>query len=208
MHVGIIPDGNRRWAKRSQASVHEAYAIGFLNSVDVTIFLCELGATNVTFFGLSASNFAKRQPDQIKTVMAQMFDSMIVAVNVFNDYRVAVQFYGNVLDLSRGQRDSLNRIEALTNSRSGSPATRLSVLINYDLEWDLDNWGQRRTTAHMPPCDLVFRSGGMKRLSGFLPKQTASAELIFSTKLWPDIRRADLATAVAAWRRVPKNLGA
>jgi tritrans,polycis-undecaprenyl-diphosphate synthase [geranylgeranyl-diphosphate specific] len=118
MHIGIIPDGNRRWAKERRATTAEAYSVGFCNVVDVTLRLSKIGVEQITFFGLSNDNFTKRPRDQIEDVLSHVIDSTLAATHLLKDYRIRVRFYGQLAELGESHRQNLAFIENTTMTRS------------------------------------------------------------------------------------------
>jgi undecaprenyl diphosphate synthase len=203
MHVGIIPDGNRRWASYRHASLAQAYAIGFCRVIQVVLTLAREGIQDLTFFGLSRDNYHKRPPDQVEMLLTRIIDSMQVATHLLRAEGVQVKFVGAVADLGVTHYKQLLEIEG--NTLSKCPSTNLNILVNYSPGWDLQKLGTY-ATIEIPNCDCIFRSGGMHRLSGFLPMQSSEAELFFSRKLWPDVQPADIHGNI--YKKIHKNLGA
>lgn len=185
-HLAVIPDGNRRWASERQSSLGEAYAIGFCNVIELTLLAQDWGVNHLTFFGLSFDNLTKRPPDQVEKIFRQMTDSLLVASPLLRDNCVRIEFYGNFKILRAEYRKALASIARITSTLR-APALHMNILVNYSMEWDLGSYSAYLRTRAIPPCDLVFRSGRAKRISGFLPIQTAYAELQFSDALWPDV---------------------
>lgn len=207
MHVGIIPDGNRRWAKLRGATLHQAYAIGFFNGIDLIIHMCEMGIRHLTVYALSRDNYANRLPEELEPVISQITDSMSVATHFLRARGVRVRFVGDVSELANHHQEELRQIEAKVSS-SDCPAAEINVLVNYSVGWDFaGNHSGYHATVNIPDCDLVFRSGGARRLSGFLPKQSTNAELFFVDKLWPDVRRADITRVISRFKTAKRNFG-
>lgn len=203
MHIGIIPDGNRRWAHTRQASLSQAYAIGFCRIVEVILALSQRGVQDVTVFGLSHANYAQRPQDQIEDLLTRIIDSVQTATALLCAEAIQVRFIGAIRDLSVQHHSQLLMIERQTYLES--PLTRLNILVNYSPAWDLQPEGSYATST-IPYCDWIFRSGGNHRLSGFLPIQSSEAELHFSRKLWPDIRPIDVEKMFS--KKARKNWGA
>jgi undecaprenyl diphosphate synthase len=199
----VIPDGNRRWARRRRASVSQAYAIGFCKVIQVVLALSRRSIRELTFFGLSHDNYLKRPPDEVDSILTRIIDSMQVATHLLGSEGIRIRFFGALEELGRRHHDGLLQIESAT--ALAAPATNLNILVNYSFGSELHRAG--RPAAHeIPPCDCVFRSGGRRRLSGFLPLQSAEAELCFSRKLWPDVQPPDVERRI--FGRIRKNAGA
>lgn len=207
MHLGVIPDGNRRWASERNCTLTHAYAIGFCNVVDLALRISRLGLRDLTFFGLSHDNYSKRPRAELTSVFWQVADSMEVASHLMRDSGICVTFYGDLDELPLDYQAKLATIER-TTSHLVAPRLRLNILLNYSVEWDMqDHPGPLRTHA-LPQCDLIFRSGRTKRLSGFLPVHSANAELYFSSSLWPDVQSRDVLRSLAHFKRASRNFGA
>src|SRR5665213_118179 len=96
MHIGIIPDGNRRWAKRHRLSLHQAYAVGFRNGIDLALRLPKMGFRHLTFYGLTNANYIYRPPDQVDSLLSQIIDSMIAETPLLLDNGIRIKFYGEI----------------------------------------------------------------------------------------------------------------
>lgn len=207
MHIGIIPDGNRRWARKHGLSFHRAYANGFRVVIDLTLRLPVIGFRHITFYGLTNGNYVKRPPDQVESLLSQMIDSMVAETPRLLSNGVRINFYGQIQQLRVDHQENIEKIQQSTISLE-HPATDMNILVNYSLEWDFSAKLGSMATHKIPACDLIFRSGGVKRLSGFLPLQSANAELHFSSKLWPDVQPSDVDRAVGRFFKVKRNFGA
>jgi undecaprenyl diphosphate synthase len=207
MHIGIIPDGNRRWAVKNRASLNETYAIGFRNVIDITLFLCQLGFSDITFYGLTRDNYQKRSASQIETVLSYVISEMTSKIGLMLEHGIRVRFYGNLEELGTFHQVNLEKISISTTSPPELRST-LNILLNYSPDWDLSSPDGFLYTAEIPPCDLIYRSGRAKRLSGFLPFQSTFAELYFSPRFWPDVKNEDLLKTVTHFRKVKRNFGA
>jgi undecaprenyl diphosphate synthase len=207
MHLGVIPDGNRRWAKERNSTLGQAYAIGFCTVVDLTLRMARLGGHELTFFGLSNDNYSKRSRQQLDYLFWQITDSMQVASLLLKDRGVRIRFFGALDDLSSQHHNQLLAIERRT-SRLSKLALRLNILVNYSVEWDIRNYSNARGTRDIPACDVVFRSGRAHRLSGFLPIQSANAELHFSSSLWPDVQSKDVLRCLSHFATARRSFGA
>ncbi len=207
MHIGIIPDGNRRWASEHGLSFHQAYANGFRVGIDLTLRLVDLGFRHITFYGLTNGNYVKRPQDQVESILSQIIGSMVAETPRLLSKRVRTNFYGQIEQFRADHQENLAKIQQSTISLE-HPAANLNVLVNYSPEWDFSAEPGSLATHKIPACDLVFRSGDVKRLSGFLPLQSANAELYFSSKLWPDVQASDVERAVGRFNKVKRNFGA
>lgn len=206
MHVGIIPDGNRRWAKKRRSSLLQAYAIGFCNVISTVLYLQHEQCDTVTFFGLSYDNYKKRPSDQIDMIFSHVIDSMLVSSDLLRRNGICVRFFGKLNELTECQKNGLKKIEKATKITKCK--MNLNILVNYRADWDVANTEGFVNTSCILECDIVFRSGHIPRLSGFMPLHITHAMLHFSHKLWPDVRTVEFQNVINKWRLLRQNFGA
>jgi undecaprenyl diphosphate synthase len=207
MHVGIIPDGHRRWAKKRGVSFPRAYDIGLAKGIDILMHLCEHGVKCISMYALSNDNYERRPREEIEAFISQISESMNAVTPKLLAGEIQVRIIGNIDGLLQEHQKKIRNIEGVL-SRIRSPRAEMNVLVNYSLSWDLSGTQGKQHTEDIRDCDLVFRSGGVKRLSGFLPKQSAYAELFFTPKLWPDVTCADFDTVISEYRKINRSFGA
>ena len=207
MHVGIIPDGTRRWARERGASLLQAYAIGCARGIDIVLHLCDAGVECISVFALSNDNYKKRPSEEIEAVILQLTESMAIAAPKLLAGEIRIRFVGDIDRLLPEHRYKLRNIEAAVSGIRNARA-EMNVLLNYSMGWDFSGPLEKHETQNIRDCDIIFRSGGVKRLSGFLPKQSAYAELFFTTKLWPDVTKAELDYVVKEFCKVNRSFGA
>ncbi|NJN71142.1 MAG: hypothetical protein HC801_13305 [Nitrospira sp.] len=206
MHLAIIPDGNRRWSKRRRGSLHQAYAIGFCNVVDISLRSPAWGIKHLTFYGLSGENLRKRPAEQVDSLFWQITDSMAVANPLFQEQGLRVRFQGDLESLRPDYQTALAEITETSQSLT-NPLLIIDILVNYSPEWDLVDYPQHLQTESIPEIDIIYRSGATRRLSGFLPIQSSYAELYFSKRLWPDINHLEIHRVISDKLRIPSLKG-
>jgi len=128
---------------------------------------------------------------------------------VVNGERLKVKIVGDLSLVSQVAREEAMALEAVTVSYSGGS---LHLGICYSGEWERQmialGTGAPSLIAGVPPIDLVIRTGGMRRLSGFFPLQTTYAELYFTDLLWPEFSREELKKALEWYEARRRNFGA
>jgi undecaprenyl pyrophosphate synthase len=128
---------------------------------------------------------------------------------VINGERIRVKVVGDLNIVSEAAREEAMALEAETASYSGGS---LHLGVCYSGEWERRmialGMGAPSLIAGVPPIDLVIRTGGMRRLSGFFPLQTTYAELYFTDLLWPEFSREELKKALEWYKAQEKNFGA
>jgi short-chain Z-isoprenyl diphosphate synthase len=207
-HVGMVMDGNRRWAKKAGFSNPGAgHDVGADHVADLLGWCTQWGIDHLTSYVLSADNIRKRpksQVDHLFGILAEKLPQTVVRSD-----RWALHVSG---DLSLLPDDAAEALRAAERETADRPA-HLTMAIGYDPHGDIVE-GIRRAiaagvteideqaiTAALPggpikEIDLVIRTSGEQRLSGFFPWQTSNAEIVVSEKLWPDFTDADFAEAL------------
>lgn len=173
-HIGIIPDGNRRWAERNGLNKEDGYRYGLQAGLDLLRAAKQRNISEISYYGFTADN-CKRPKEQVEAFTnaclkaAEMIEKEDVSLYVVGNTRSKC-FPHELLPFTKRRNSSANK-------------TRVNFLVNYSWEWDLkNNWSSRE----IPRIDLVIRWGGMRRLSGFLPLQTVYSDIYVEPALWPD----------------------
>jgi undecaprenyl diphosphate synthase len=198
LHVGIIMDGNGRWATRRglpRGAGHRAGAEAVRRTVEAAP---DLGIRALTMYAFSADNW-KRPPGEVAILM-RLFARYLhgeVASLLQQGVRLAVI----------GRRDRLptplvTAIETAERATAGGTLLELRLAVDYSARTAI------RAGALIPDVDLVIRTGGEQRLSDFLLWESAYAELWFTDRMWPDFGAADLASAVADFQTRERRFGA
>ena len=180
-HVGIIPDGNRRWAQREGLDKKDGYQKGLAPGFRLFELLAQHGVREATFYGFTRDN-NKRAPVQRKAFTQACVD----AVELLKDRSASLLVVGN--DKSSCFPEQL---KPYANKRVevGGGGINVNFLVNYDWEWDLKTAlesGGKIASAEIPRVDLLIRWGGRRRLSGFLPVQSVYADFYVVDAYWPD----------------------
>lgn len=174
-HVSLIPDGNRRWAKAHGIPYEEAYDLGANRCVDVAkLCLKSGGITTLTAYGSSHDNVTKRPANDI---IAMHNAAIKVCRTLIKDPQIQLRIVGQIDEIpeSYGRSDFLG----FNTQYVDDPRLTIYIAINYS-HCDMIN------PELVPDVDLVIRTGGRLHLSGFLPIQSAQAELRFLPMMWPD----------------------
>lgn len=226
-HLGIIMDGNRRWARRLGLAPWLGHRSG-VEPVKRTIKFClEHKIPYLTLYAFSLENFKRPQQelDFLFNTLAQE-----IASNELNELLkqgVCVRFVGDRKLFPDQLLPVINDIEEKT--RKASKLT-LSILFCYGGQQEIINavrmiaravqegmlkpeditpriFEEQLWTANIPPCDLIIRTGRMKRLSNFLPYQSAYSELCFLDCYWPEITEEDLKQAIVTFANRTRTFG-
>lgn len=193
-HIGVIPDGNRRWAQRNGLKREEGYAHGLEPGLRLLRAAKCCGVRELTFYGFTVDN-CKRPKEQVKAFSAACSE----AVKLICGEGVSLHVVGNAKS-DCFPSDLLPFTERSAEARE----MQVNFLVNYGWEWDMKNgWASRE----IPRVDLVMRWGGMCRLSGFLPLQTVYSDICVIEELWPDFRETQFEKALEWYRRQDVTLG-
>lgn len=197
-HIGVIPDGNRRWAKSHGLNREEGYAYGLEPGLRLLRAARESGVKELTYYGFTVDN-CKRPREQVEAFSKACID----AVKMIEQENVELFVVGNAKSPCFPQ-ELLPYTKRKNTSDSGSDAMKVNFLVNYGWEWDMKNdWASR----NIPRVDMVIRWGGMCRLSGFLPIQTVYADFYIVKDLWPDFQEEQFENALRWYQEQDITLG-
>ncbi len=193
-HLGIIPDGNRRWAARNGLNKEDGYEYGLLPAVRLLREAKKHSIKELTYYGFTVDN-CKRPKEQVSAFTK----ACCKAVKILEGEDVTVCIVGNT-------KSACFPTELLpyTKRKQSENKTRVNILVNYGWEWDIKNgWLSR----DIPRIDMVIRWGGMCRLSGFLPIQTVYSDFYIVKDLWPDFKENQLDAALEWYSHQDVTLG-
>ncbi|WNX85951.1 polyprenyl diphosphate synthase [Agathobaculum sp. NTUH-O15-33] len=207
-HIGIIPDGNRRWAQGAGMHKKDGYAHGLTPGLEVLKLARDAGVEEITFYGFTTDNCG-RPAEQVAAFSRACVD----AVELIASEPVSLLVVGNTQ--AKAFPQALMPYTTRTDLNGGG--TRVNFLVNYGWEWDLAGLeapGKDRRKIHGALCshdvsrvDLVIRWGGMRRLSGFLPVQAVYADFFVVDRLWPDFQQEDFSQALQWYQKQDVTLG-
>ncbi|MDR0632640.1 MAG: di-trans,poly-cis-decaprenylcistransferase [Holosporales bacterium] len=223
-HVAIIPDGNHRWAAKHNVSTVKAYAEGVNIAERVITRAQELGIPYITMYMMSLENVQKRSSTWRKTFFAFLERTLerYCNNNQLKDVRILA-----IGDLSNLPDNLRVKICEVVESTAGNMGITLVVAIAYTGRDEIvrainkcinaqgraaggvtaDMLEKHLDTAGIPPPDLLIRTSGEMRLSGFLLWQLAYTEFLFVNELWPDFSVERLDEAVAEFHKRTRNFG-
>lgn len=218
-HLGIIMDGNGRWAKKRALPRTAGHKVGADVFKKISKECGRIGIPEVTFYAFSTENW-KRPKEEVETLMRLFYDYLIEAKNdlqASGDLRV--KFIGEKERLHPQLLELMQDAEKETASRNG---TLINVAVNYGGRQEIvsavnrliaqgKNSIEEEDISSMlytsPDCDLIIRPSGEKRLSNFLLWQSAYSEFWSSDVLWPDFTEKDLHMALSAFEKRSRRFG-
>lgn len=222
-HVGIIMDGNGRWAEMKGLPRVEGHRLGAERAKEIIKASRELGIKALTLYTFSLENW-QRPEFEIKTLMKLLEFYLREEMYEFQKEDIRFRAIGDLQRLPQGVRDLINQAGALTVSCSGMTLTAAMSYSGRDEilraarkavasgmkpeELTEETFSGLLDTRGTPEPDLIIRTSGEKRISNFLLWQSAYAELYFTDTLWPDFGRQELIDALTDYRMRERRFGA
>jgi len=207
-HIGIIPDGNRRWAVGNGLTKEKGYAAGIDPGLAVFKLCQKLGVKELTYYGFTTDN-TKRPTLQRKAYT----DACINSVNILSKEDASLLVVGN----SKSPMFPKELLPYTNRKTFGNGKIKINFLVNYGWEWDLNNLNtsasSENNVAHninsfdVSRIDLIIRWGGRRRLSGFLPIQSVYADLYVLDDYWPDFKPEQFSNAISWYNKQDVTLG-
>lgn len=207
-HIGIIPDGNRRWAEARGMSREMGYDPGLPPGLTLFKLCREVGIKEVSYYGFTTDN-TKRPARQRKAFTA----ACIKAVEILSKEDAELLVVGD----SDSPMFPKELLPFTTRKSFGKGGIRINFLVNYGWEWDLNhlknaNGSRKNIVAHIRSwdvsrVDLIIRWGGRRRLSGFLPVQSIYADFYVIDDYWPDFKADHLFQALEWYNHQEITLG-
>lgn len=208
-HIGIIPDGNRRWAVNNNLSKEKGYDYGINPGLEL-FKLCEKeNVEEVTFYGYTMDN-TKRPSVQKEAFIKACVDSVMLLTKENCEILVVGDTSANFFP---------EELLPFTKERQvfGKGGIKVNFLIHYGWTWDLnlkkdftylnkDNQPFIKS-KDISRIDLIIRWGGRRRLSGFLPVQSVYADFYVLDNLWPDFNEKDFYDALNWYDKQDITLG-
>ena len=229
-HIGIILDGNRRWSKIKEIDKGRAHKIGADIAEDLLNWIYDLGIKITTVYVLSDENL-ERDSYEIDNIYSLLEDKLtrLYHDNRIHNKQIRVKSIGDSKKLPIGLQDILGKLESKTEKYQNM---YLNIAIAYGGQKELLNAIKKIAigikekkidindidekliesnlyTAHLPQAepDLILRTSGEKRLSGFLLWQSAYSELVFVDVFWPEFRKIDLMRAIRTYQKRSRRYG-
>jgi undecaprenyl diphosphate synthase len=221
-HVAIIPDGNRRWAKRKGLEPFQGHFAGFEAMRRLIPFLFRQGVEIVTLYAFSRDNFT-RSKSEVDYLLGDLIGRALEDfTHEFHENEIRARFIGDISLLPQDQlRQQIDGIEQ--DTQSYSPKTLVialaysgrdeivravqKIIAQGKESLSMDSISQNLDTSGLPDPDLVIRTAGEQRLSDFLTWQAGYAEYYFSPKYWPDFEEGDVLDALQFYSERVRKFG-
>ena len=220
-------DGNRRWAKRSGVSQRECYRTGYLNGINMVDACTSRGISHLSMFMLAKKNVEERTNDELSDIYSALDDDFVPRMSVYLAHQpIQIHLAGNLALLPERTRENFMSIQAGSRKSTDNGSLKLLLALGYGGQdeivrgiqslcatgADVSCLDEEGFFCHLdsgvfPPPDLIIRTGGQQRLSGFMLYASEYSEFFFSPKMWPEFEASDLDAALAYYRGVQRNFG-
>lgn len=225
-HIGIVMDGNGRWAKARHRPRSFGHNAGRKAVREVVEGCIRHGVEALTLFAFSSENW-QRPPDEVGALLDLFMRALDKEVDELHENNVRLRFIG---DLSAFDNTLHKRMLDAAKRTAENTKLQLNIAVNYGGRWDIVQAARKAAMAvargdlaveaideaafdrwtslgEAPPLDLFIRTGGDHRISNFLLWQLAYAELYFTETLWPDFNQASLQLAINDFARRERRFG-
>ena len=229
-HVAVMLDGNRRWAKNRQLSkASQGHAAGAQKTFEFLGWCDDLGIKVVTLYLLSTDNVKNRSSEELGDLL-DIIGGLATDLAATGKWRVRLMGVRDLLPA-----ELLAKLEAAEAATADNKGTQVNLAVGYGGRNEISDAvrdilldgaakgkslqevaqelspeliGEHLYTGGLPDPDLIIRTSGEQRLSGFLLWQSASSELYFEEALWPDFRKVDFLRALRAFESRHRRFGA
>ena len=220
-HVAIILDGNRRWAKLRNMPAFKGHYYGLYKALwPVVLDAPKQGIEFLTVWGFSTENW-NRKAEELDYLFKLFERGVRNRVNRLNQDNIRIKTIG---ELDRFPDSLQQAVGEATERTAGNTGMTFTLALSYGGRRELvsaakqlatstpdavteESFGASLYDPELPDIDLIIRTSGERRLSGFMPWQAQYAELYFTDTMWPDFRPKDLAAALADFATRQRRFG-
>jgi undecaprenyl diphosphate synthase len=222
-HIGIIMDGNRRWAKQRGLTTAQGHRAGLENLSRVVQACADRGVSIVTVYAFSTENFKNRSAQEVADLFDLLVNGLRREAKRMRAIGVKLDFLGELKRLP--ERVQRNMKEAVTVLKDNE-RIKCNILFNYGGRGEIvraiqaliesgkpakeineELVQQHLYTSGQPDPDLIIRTGGELRISNFLIWQMSYSELYFTDALWPDFDEKEIDKALEEYARRERRFG-
>lgn len=212
LHVGLIPDGGRRWAQVNGCSLADSYNRTKQLIRDMVVFFTESGVFEISIYLSSIQNFRRPTFEVEAFNQVSTFAFQHDILNLANERKLRISVAGNRNAIPE---DYLKAIEAAELKTSSHKKGQINILVAYNpvdeiLEAISKSENSDEFLQHLwvtNPLDLIIRSGGANLLSNFLPLQSGYARLVFFNKLFNELTIRDLEQVLRDFANIERKFG-
>ena len=225
-HIGIIMDGNGRWAQKRGLPRSAGHKQGARTFREIVRYCRSIGIRYLTVYAFSTENW-KRPQSEIDAIMNLLRDYLDELERHSDEEQGVLRFIGDMAPLAEDLRQRIADVQERTAGREG---ITVNIALNYGGRHEIVHAVQQAVslarqgtlipeavdealvdslmyTAGQPPVDLIIRPSGEQRISNFLLWQGAYAEFVFMDVLWPDFTPGDMDRAIEEFQRRSRRFG-
>lgn len=225
-HIGVIMDGNGRWAKKRRRPRIYGHDAGSKSIRQVVELAVEINLRYMTFYAFSTENW-NRPADEVRALLKMLKDRLIKEIPELNERNIRVRFIGTEERLDPQYLADIRKVASMTDNNTG---LQVNIAFNYGgrteiIEGikklvadarqnpsladnlDADAFNRYLYTAGQPDPDLIIRTSGEMRLSNFLLWQSAYAEIYVTDVLWPDFGKYEMLQALIDFQNRNRRFG-
>ncbi|MBC7707851.1 di-trans,poly-cis-decaprenylcistransferase [Polaromonas sp.] len=221
-HLGLILDGNRRWAKANGVSVAQGHRRGYQNLKTVARAALKYGVRYVSAYVFSTENW-QRDQQEVRDIMSILKWVLKHEVKEFNKDNIRLRVIGSKAKLGAALLTAIHDAEKLTENNT---AGTILLCLDYGGQQEIVDAVKRIAASgvdpaditadliannmyapDVPPLDLIIRTSGEQRLSNFMTWEAAYSELAFNAKNWPEFSEADLQQAMDNYGQTHRRFG-
>jgi len=218
-HLGIIMDGNRRWAREKKLPLFEGHRQGGEVLKKITLVAKKRGIKILTFFCFSTENW-QRPKNEVDYLMNLVHEAFLTWMSDFNKENIKVKVIGQkevlpdrvkkeieVVERETSQNTRMTLNMALSYGGRAELVDAIKKIVKKGIDPDKITEDTVKENLWTSDVDLIIRTGGEQRLSGFLLWQAAYSEFLFVKKYWPDFDENDLDAALADYASRQRRFG-
>ena len=225
-HIGLIMDGNRRWAKAKMLPIKLGHKQGAETLKKIVRYANKIGIKHLTVYAFSTENW-RRSEEEVDALMNLLQNYLNDFTKEADTENIVIRVLGDVTQLSEDLQKGIASAIERTKKNTG---IIFNIALNYggraemikavkEISEEVKNGklnadditeemiSNHLYTAGQPDPDLIVRTSGEMRLSGFLMWQSTYSEILFLDKYWPDFSEKDLDNAIENYQQRKRNLG-
>jgi len=228
-HIAIIPDGNRRWARKQGLEEFLGHRAGYERAQQVLEWIWELGIKATTIYVLSTENCLKRSAEEKENIFNLLSEALVklktderifrskVKIRVIGNYDLIPEsvkkLAREVEEATAENNERILNIAVCYGGRHEIIEAIKSIASDYrEGKIGIEDIDERLVSSYLltkdsPDPDLIIRTSGEERISNFLLWQSAYSELYFTDVYWPEFRKIDLWRAIRSYQKRKRNFG-
>jgi len=220
--IGIILDGNRRWARKKNLPLVHGHKAGYEKLKEAFTWIKDANIKTLIVYAFSTENW-DRKPEEVSYLLNLFKNAIKNEINSFKEAGARIRFVG---DLKRFPKDLQQSISTVENETKENKEITLVICFSYSGRAEIlhasyeiarsergkepiseEEFSKHLWTANIPDPDMIIRPGGEKRLSGFLTWQSVYSELFFTDTLWPDFSKQEFENMLSEFANRERRRG-